>query len=302
MPGIEEAVKTMTQGEEAEFLVSYTLLFGEAGCPPRVRPKADALFYINVVRVIEHYKDSIMYKSQQSTEKKFEDVYKYAKSLHQNGLEAFKLNNLEATLKYFHKAVNIMEFSQQSCEAEQEMQKALLIKLYTNLAVCYNKRNNPKRACIMCNELARITNINTNCKVLYQKAIALQNLGEYERAKALLMKAKNLKPTDEDINKRLINLVDLIEQETKQEKAICAKIFNLKPDQNPSKKDETLETYQNKKILDIVEQFQASNSTELTLSLFLSTNDVNYIKVLLSNPKYKMTLQKVMDNYILKKK
>lgn len=304
LSGIEEAVKTMTQGEEAEFLVSYKLLFGEAGCPPRIKPKADALFFIQVIRVIEGYKDSVMYKSQQQTEKKFEEVYKLAKSLHQNGLEAFKASNLDSAVRYFHKAATMLEFSKQTCPEEEEMQKSLLIKLYTNLAVCYNRKNCPKKACTMCNEVRRITNINTQVKTLYQHGIALQNLGEYERAKTMLMKAKKLKPTDEDINKRLVTILAIVDQGNKQEKDMCARIFQLES-KEPSVKenDETNQIYGDNKIVDILEQFKTSTNKELTFSSFLAQKDVDLIKTLLASSMYNnMVLQKSSDKYVLKKK
>ena len=48
LEGVEQAVMTMKKGEESQFLISYNILYGENGCPPRIKPKADSLFVIRL--------------------------------------------------------------------------------------------------------------------------------------------------------------------------------------------------------------------------------------------------------------
>lgn len=49
LTGLEEAVMTMKLHEESQFIISWQWLYGEHGCLPRIKPKADALFIIRVM-------------------------------------------------------------------------------------------------------------------------------------------------------------------------------------------------------------------------------------------------------------
>lgn len=52
LPGLQTAIKSMLVGETALFLISYQVMYGELGVPPRIKPKADCVFYIKVVKSI----------------------------------------------------------------------------------------------------------------------------------------------------------------------------------------------------------------------------------------------------------
>ncbi|XP_033251234.1 inactive peptidyl-prolyl cis-trans isomerase shutdown-like isoform X1 [Drosophila miranda] len=49
LEGLQAAVLTMRPYEKAEFIMSYKLLFHEMGCPPRIKPRSDGLFKIEVL-------------------------------------------------------------------------------------------------------------------------------------------------------------------------------------------------------------------------------------------------------------
>lgn len=46
------AVESMLVGETSVFLLTYQVMYGEMGIPPRIKPKADCVFYIKVVKSI----------------------------------------------------------------------------------------------------------------------------------------------------------------------------------------------------------------------------------------------------------
>lgn len=46
------AVRSMLVGEVSLFLLSYQVMFGELGVPPRIKPKADCIFYIKLMKSI----------------------------------------------------------------------------------------------------------------------------------------------------------------------------------------------------------------------------------------------------------
>jgi Tfp pilus assembly protein PilF len=50
----------------------------------------------------------------------------------------------------YRKAATILEKCSLKDEEEEAKQQHMLLKLYINLAVCYNKRKVPNKACTMC--------------------------------------------------------------------------------------------------------------------------------------------------------
>ena len=52
----------------------------------------------------------------------------------------------------YRKAVNVLENYHLQDGEEEAKQQHMLLKLYINLAVCYNKQKEPKKACVMCKQ------------------------------------------------------------------------------------------------------------------------------------------------------
>lgn len=46
------AVESMLVGELSVFLLSYELMYGELGIAPRIKPKADCVFYVKLIKSI----------------------------------------------------------------------------------------------------------------------------------------------------------------------------------------------------------------------------------------------------------
>ena len=81
-------------------------------------------------------------KSYKVVAKKVDGVYLTAKTY-------VNLKNYAHAIFLYTKAVQALELSQLKDEAEQIEQQSYLIKLYTNLCVCYNKKEEPKKTCLM---------------------------------------------------------------------------------------------------------------------------------------------------------
>ncbi|XP_055837327.1 inactive peptidyl-prolyl cis-trans isomerase shutdown-like [Episyrphus balteatus] len=206
LEGLEEAVKSMHKGEEAQFLISYQLLFREMGCPPRVKPKADGLFIIECVDFNAVGDMNATDELSDENRNKFPAVVIKAKEVHLKGIDFFGQSMYKNACKAFMKAVNALNFCQLKNEEEQEQQTAFLIKLHTNLAVCYNKLNQFNKAILMCREIRRLANDKMSCKALFQEGRALLMLGEFTRARTLLIRAQNIEPNNVDVNKELKTL------------------------------------------------------------------------------------------------
>lgn len=52
LPGLQIAVESMLVGELSIFLLSYELMYGELGITPRIKPKADCVFYVKLIKSI----------------------------------------------------------------------------------------------------------------------------------------------------------------------------------------------------------------------------------------------------------
>ncbi|XP_041970476.1 inactive peptidyl-prolyl cis-trans isomerase shutdown-like isoform X2 [Aricia agestis] len=66
LPGLEIAVKSMLVGEVAVFVLSYQVMYGELGVPPRIKPKADCIFYIKLIKSLVTPEEGTKYISKGS--------------------------------------------------------------------------------------------------------------------------------------------------------------------------------------------------------------------------------------------
>lgn len=221
LEGLEEAVKTMKKGEESHFVISHNLLYGETGCAPRIKPKADALFIIRCKDFTELLPQTV----DASDETTFTMIYKRAVILDGNAKAAFRKGNYPNAIWKYKKAVEEVQFSTLKDEAEEKLQTDLLKKFFLNLAVCYNKTDKPKKACSMINNLRDLGSIQNNPKALYQEGKALSSIGDYERARKTLSRAAQLHPDDENIAQEIRLLEEKIQKFKDEEKKMCKNAF-----------------------------------------------------------------------------
>ncbi|PSN51301.1 hypothetical protein C0J52_05298 [Blattella germanica] len=90
--------------------------------------------------------------------------------------------------KLYKKAVHSLEKCHLKDEEEEKQQRKTLLKLYVNLAVCYNKQVNPKMACI-----------------IFGRALIV--LSDYREAQRRLLAAKKLEPNNKEITEELKRLI-----------------------------------------------------------------------------------------------
>lgn len=228
LPGLDQAVQTMLAGEEAEFIISYKLLYGEVGCPPRIKPKADGLFVIKLIGFVELETNAAIAIEPDCKERRsYATAKETVAEMRKVAKESYQRDMVPNAIEKYKAAVNILHKCQLKDEAEQKEQEETLILLYTSLAVCYNRRQQPKAACNMVNEIRRLCDINQNAKVLYQEGKALLKLGEFERARICLKRAEKLLPGDENIAASLKSLNISTEKYRQEEKSIWARAMGM---------------------------------------------------------------------------
>lgn len=204
LEGILDALSTMKEGEQSYFVISYRKMFKEQGCEPRVLPNADIFCDLKVVKVeeigdqtkIDQLQDPTLQKSFQEAKDIYNDGRLRAKSLFEN-------KKIESAIKIYEKIVQMLEFCKTETEEEIRERKEMLIQNFTNLALCYNLRDNPNKAISVIHQIEALTNIDKNAKILFIKGKALRLLGEYQPASVALIKAFRLNPLNETVGKEL---------------------------------------------------------------------------------------------------
>lgn len=178
--------------EKPKIISPWEKSFHEMGCPPRIKPKADGLFIIKLVHFEKVGNEDAVDEVPHEDRNKYSVVIEKVKEVHLKGLDFFKHRKYASAVRSFHKAVQALEFCQLANDEEQEEQRKFLVKLYTNLAICHNNLNQPKKTCCMINEITRISNIKENCKALFHEGRALLMLGEVKRAKTCFAKCSEI--------------------------------------------------------------------------------------------------------------
>ncbi|XP_037954306.1 inactive peptidyl-prolyl cis-trans isomerase shutdown-like [Teleopsis dalmanni] len=300
LSGLEKAVQSMYQGESATFIIHYNLLFHEMGCPPRVKPKADGLFIIDVISfdLIGNLTADMSIKPEDRN--KYTIVVEKVKDIHLRGLDFFKQQMYRNAISAFQRAANVLSYCSLQNEDEERGQKLFLIKLYTNLAVCFNKVGDPKKACIMCREVRNLDKQKPSCKILFQEGKALRMLGEYERARNILAKSLLLEPMNPEINAELKLLNEQYEQWQHQEKNIWTKALGM---QLKEKSKNDVETTNRDQWEEIIKNFKTkSNLNDFKLPTYLSNDDMTLINELAEQFELKVRVSTLNNTRTLSRK
>lgn len=304
LPGIEDSVKSMTVGEESQFLISYQLLFGEMGCPPRIKPKADGLYIITVLEATNIGNDQALETITKEDKNKFPVVQTKVLDLMNSARDKYKNGRTVDAIRSWTKAVEVLQFCQLKDIDEQNEQTALLEKLFTNLAVSYNKEDRPLKTLSSINDLRRISDVSRMCKVLFQEGRAYVKIGEYEKAKNTLAKALKIQPLNKEIVAELEKLEKRIIKNNREEKEMAQRALNFKakPVEVKEKQeiDENFKVEMNKILLNFKND---ETSSKLKLIDNLSAAEMVFIDSLaeeLSLIKHHTLIGGVKSNYLIK--
>ncbi|XP_041970469.1 inactive peptidyl-prolyl cis-trans isomerase shutdown-like isoform X1 [Aricia agestis] len=283
LPGLEIAVKSMLVGEVAVFVLSYQVMYGELGVPPRIKPKADCIFYIKLIKSLVTPEEGPINFSEQNI---FQRVRAEVTTLFKSGLVLHKARNYSVAAQLFRKGVALLHKCRLADEEEEKIQQKSLLRLYLNLAVCYNKLKQPLKACISCNELNRLNGLWNNGKALYQNGMALRMIGQFDAASKRLQRALKLNPDNSKIQEE-IALVNKLRDS-------CSQIQLI------DKSSSTIGEDFKQEVERVVKQFKENpNLCKLTLPAGLNESEIEYIKSVCE--KENLFCNKVQKNYLLDK-
>lgn len=206
--GLDIAVKTMLINEKAQFLFHYDYAYGAMGCLDRIPPKSTVLFEIELKKSLNI--EAIASYNQLNEEKRneFAELYKYAQAVCLKTKELVN-RNVKAAIKEYNIIATKLENSILDNYEEQEKQQKLLLRIYTNLLICYLKVDLPKKACTEANKINQIVKGNgfpLCAKVYFNHARALRMLNDFERAKQKLKQAQSLEPNNSSIAEEFVIL------------------------------------------------------------------------------------------------
>ncbi|XP_060520702.1 inactive peptidyl-prolyl cis-trans isomerase shutdown [Cylas formicarius] len=201
LPGLDFAVQSMKITEKSQFMIRPEYGYGKYGCMDRIPANSTVLFEIELLEIIESAAGENYQNLPEEQKKEFENVYKYCISQCVKGKELFG-RNIWGAVKEYNKAVSSLEFAQLREYEHQVKQQVLLLKLYSNLLVCYTKLGEPKKGCINFNKINALTqgtDLKISSKVYFNNAKCLRMLENYDLAKKRLQMAFSLEPRNPEI-------------------------------------------------------------------------------------------------------
>lgn len=227
--GLDLAVQSMKAGEKSQFLFSPTYAYGKMGCLGRIPANTQVLFEIELIEIIDSGAALKFQDLPENKKRSFEEIYKYCSATCAKAKDHFSGNNINSAIREYNGALHHLENALLDNYEEQEKQNAMLLKLYTNLVVCYTKINEPRKSCMNFNKLNALTkemNVDVPVKALFNNAKSLKQLGEYNLARKRLEIARARDPNNVEISIELVNLDKTIREDFEKEKALAKKLMS----------------------------------------------------------------------------
>jgi peptidylprolyl isomerase len=216
--GWDEGFASMKVGEKAMLKIRYDYAYGESGSPPKIPPKADLYFDVELVDFQEKTKE----RWQMTTEERIAEANK----LKTAGTEEFQKKNFEmGAAKYEEAALYSVDEGVTGNDIPEE-ERPLYVSCWSNAAMCYIKLKDWPDAVRATNQVLEIEGEDkSNIKALYRRGLARMHLGLYKEAKADLMDAYKIDSSNKDVRKALAQLKEEVNKAKAKEKAAFGGLF-----------------------------------------------------------------------------
>lgn len=284
--GLNLAVASMKVTEKAQFLIDPDYAFGKMGCPPRIPPNSTILYQIELVKFSDSGAALDFENLTIEDKKSFTVASKTALGLIESAKEHFK-KNVKVAIRDYNRALGLIDDCQLADYSEQEEQQKIKLRILTNLTVCYNKVDQPKRCCTACNEIFNMvknTSLQIPAKVYFNNGRALYMIGEYERAKYELLRAQKLEPANTEISKELLKVKEKIDKMKQKEKEVAKKFLETKDEATTSAASKEVEVESNEDssfkdlIVSVCDDLLKSNEQQYVLPSGLMAKEIEMIK------------------------
>lgn len=155
LEGHHLALGSMRQGEEAQFLIHYKLMFRDLGCPPRIPMKAHILLVAKLINFVDTGDAEAVDNVPPEDRRKFSVLRDRVDLLHKKAFDDMHKKRYGSAIAVYRKAIQSLELCTLANEEEQNQQQKMLFDYYINITECYLHSSNWKKVCTMVNELRR---------------------------------------------------------------------------------------------------------------------------------------------------
>ncbi|KAL6079075.1 Sperm associated antigen 1 [Balamuthia mandrillaris] len=194
--GWEECMKTMRQGEVAILRCMHTWGYGSLGCPPRIPPKANLEFEIELLRFMRPQETSV-----KQADKPWPLKMEVAITEKETGNRHFIRKAFRQAVRAYNKA--LAEFSGvelEDIDAEQANQlQTLRLQLWNNMAAATLELNEFSTSLRYSHMVLEIEP--KNVKALLRKAKAHSLRHDYEDAYQTLQNVAKLEPSNQQVRR-----------------------------------------------------------------------------------------------------
>ena len=127
-------------------------------------------------------------------------------------------HKLSAAIKCYNEAINILEDCHHETAEERTQCENLQIKLLIDVAVCYNRNNQPRNASEACKKVYKLLSDvrPASAKLLYHDAKALAEIGELKMASNRIRRAIKIAPNNNDVAKLAVSIEEQISEQKHQ--------------------------------------------------------------------------------------
>jgi peptidylprolyl isomerase len=216
--GWDQGFGSMKVGEKAILKIRYDYAYGETGSPPKIPPKSDLYFEVELLDFYEKPKE----RWEMSPEERIAE----AEKIKAKGTDAFKKQDFEGgAAKYEEAAMYAVDEGVTGSDIPQD-ERALFISCWSNAAMCYIKLKSWPDAIRATNQVLEIdSEEKTNIKALYRRGLAKMHLGLYKEAKVDLMDAYKIDSSNKDVRKTLATLKSKVAEAKEKEKQTFGGLF-----------------------------------------------------------------------------
>ncbi|XP_070204131.1 inactive peptidyl-prolyl cis-trans isomerase FKBP6-like [Littorina saxatilis] len=210
--GLHVAVATMKKGERSRFIFKPNYYYGELGCPPRIPPNCAVLFDIELVSFVEREGVDDYYQMTEGERKgvTFAFVCKVSKAEREEGNQLFNTNMIQRALAKYKRAAKILDDYHLKTDEEEAEQKKLLVKVYSNIALCCLRLKQNGTCITWCHKVIELDP--SNVKAYFRKGQALHSMSEFENARTMYRKAQRLN----EFSQEIIEALSKLEQDIKK--------------------------------------------------------------------------------------
>ncbi|XP_052008221.1 peptidyl-prolyl cis-trans isomerase FKBP4-like [Xyrauchen texanus] len=240
--GVEKALQSMEQGEEALFTIKPKYGFGTAGSEQFNIPPGATLQYKITLKAFEKAKESW---EMNSIEKLEQSAF-----VKEKGTQYFKEGKYKQAAVQYKRIVSWLEHESSLQGEEEEKAKALRLAAHLNLAMCYLKLQDPNLALENCDSALEL-NAN-NEKALFRRGEALVFMKEFDRARADFQHVAQLYPANKAAKSQILLCQKHIKEQHEKDKRLYANMFQ-KFAERDAKKEAEQEKKPNGRVMEIDE-------------------------------------------------